>query len=90
MPNNIDIYMVIHDLTQRKKFIEEWKTKISKRIKINKNLIILTNPRIRHDNLYIDLAFNPNAQKIDEKVLEKELNKDGIIDFNIINSIIKF
>ena len=82
VPNNIDIYMVIHDLTQRKKFIEEWKTKISKRIKINKNLIILTNPRIRHDNLYIDLAFNPNAQKIDEKVLEKELNKDGIIDFN--------
>ena len=73
--------MIIHDLTQRKKFIEEWKTKFSSRLKINKNLIILTNPRIRNDNIYIDLAFNPNIKKIEEKILEKELKKEGIIDF---------
>ena len=81
LPNNDDTFMIIHDLTQRKKFIEEWKTKFSSRLKINKNLIILTNPRIRNDNIYIDLAFNPNIKKIEEKILEKELKKEGIIDF---------
>ena len=81
LPNNDDTFMIIHDLTQRKKFIEEWKAKFSSRLKINKNLIILTNPRIRNDNIYIDLAFNPNIKKIEEKILEKELKKEGIIDF---------
>ena len=81
LPNNDDTFMIIHDLTQRKKFIEDYKTKFSSRLKINKNLIILTNPRIRNDNIYIDLAFNPNIKKIEEKILEKELKKEGIIDF---------
>ena len=81
LPNNADTFMIIHDLTQRKKFIEEWKAKISSRLKISKKLIILTNPRIRNDNIYIDLAFNPNTQKIEEKIIEKELKKEGIIEF---------
>ena len=77
----IEIYVcVINDLTFRKKFIEEWKNKISKQAKINKNLIILTNPRVTNSRLYIDLAFNPQVGSINDKNLENVLKKLDIKD----------
>ena len=80
---NEDIYIsLIHDLSQRKKFIEEWKTKISNKININKNLIILTNPRERNSLFIMDLAFNPSAGAIDENKLKIDLNNIGIVGVN--------
>ena len=79
--NNIDedlLISVVHDLSYRKNYIEEWKRKISKRLKINKNLIILTNPRNSTGHLHMDLAFNPKVGIMNEKSMEKELKKDGI------------
>ena len=75
-----EIYtIVINELSERKKFIEEWKTKISKIIKVNKNLIILTNPRIINNRLYMDLAFNPQIRYVDEQALRRLLKT---IDIN--------
>jgi len=75
-----EIYtVVINELTERKKFIEEWKTKISKITKVNKALIILTNPRIIYNRLYMDLAFNPQVGSINEQALRKALTKIDII-----------
>ena len=70
---------IIYDLTERKTFIDEWKTKISQKINVAKNLIILTNPRIREGTLIMDLAFNPNIGSINENILIKELKKIGLI-----------
>ena len=76
-----EIYtIVINELSERKKFIEEWKTKISKAIKVNKDLIILTNPRIINNRLYMDLAFNPKLRSIDEQALRKLLKTIEIIN----------
>ena len=71
---------IIHDLAYRKLFIEEWKTKISNKIKINKKLIILTNPRVVDSLLFMDLAFNPSVRNINENTLEKELKKIGFVE----------
>ncbi len=77
----LEVYVcVINDLTYRKKFIEEWKDKISKQTKINKNLIILTNPRAIDSRLYIDLAFNPRVGTINDTALENVLKKIDIIN----------
>ena len=70
---------IIYDLAERKTFIDEWKTKISQKINVAKNLIILTNPRIREGTLIMDLAFNPNIGSINENILIKELKKIGLI-----------
>ena len=76
-----EIYtVVINELSERKKFIEEWKTKISKITKVNKNLIILTNPRIINNRLYMDLAFNPQLGSINEQALRKLLKNIDIIN----------
>ena len=76
----VEIYTcVINELTERKKFIEEWKTKISKNIKVNKDLIILTNPRTINNRLYMDLAFNPKLGSINEQTLRNTLKKIDII-----------
>ena len=76
-----EIYtVVINELSERKKFIEEWKTKISKITKVNKYLIILTNPRIINNRLYMDLAFNPQLGSINEQALRKLLKNIDIIN----------
>ena len=67
------------DATFKKKFIKEFKLKISNKILINENSIILTNPRHNNNFLFIDLAFNPNIGQIDENIL-----KTMIIDNNEI------
>ena len=77
----LEVYVcVINDLTYRKKFIEEWKDKISKQTKINKNLIILTNPRAIDSRLYIDLAFNPRVGTINDTALKNVLKTIDIIN----------
>ena len=64
----------------KKNFIDKLKTKISSKLKIDKNLIILTNPRNNLKYLFIDMAFNPKISEINEKAL-----KDIIIDKEIIS-----
>ena len=77
------VYSLLTDSKIKKKFIEEWKEKISKILKIQKNLIILTNPRSngKKENIFIDLAFNPNLGEINIDLVKELLIKDDIIDF---------
>ena len=74
-------FNIMEDSINKKKFIEEWKEKISNKLKIEKNLIILTNPRHNKVFLFIDLAFNPNLGEINEPLVKKLLVKNEIIDF---------
>ena len=67
------------DLTYRKKFIEDQKTKISQLLNIDKKLLILTNPRMEN-NLYLDLAFNPEVGILDENYIKQKLIQGEIID----------
>jgi hypothetical protein len=65
-----------HDLDFRKKFIKKWKFIISKKLNIDRKLIILTNPT-KEGNIFLDLAFNPEVEieKIDiaQKLIEGEI-----------------
>ena len=76
---NIDASLLVYDLSERKKFIDEWKTKISKKIKVDKKLIILTNPRVSERILVMDLAFNPSIRSINENALIEALKNIGFI-----------
>ena len=66
------IITVINDLNYRKKFINKWKEIIANRLNLDKNLIILTNPRQR-THLYLDLAFNPQVKVLSHINLMKIL-----------------
>ena len=71
---------LMNDSKFKKNFIEEWKTKISKKIDVDKKSIILTNPRHNNVFLFIDLAFNPNLGEINEPVLKQLIVNEDIID----------
>jgi hypothetical protein len=68
-----------HDLSYRKTFIEDKKTKISQLLNIDKKLLILTNPRMEN-NLYLDLAFNPEVGILDDNFIKQALIRGEIID----------
>jgi hypothetical protein len=68
--NQNTINLVITNLNYRKQFIDKWKDIIAKRIYTSKSNIILTNPRQRGNYLYLDLAFNFNIEKVNEKALQ--------------------
>ena len=74
---------LMEDSIFKKKFIEEWKEKISKILKIEKNLIILTNPRHNSQklNIFIDLAFNPNLGEINIELVKELLVRGDITNF---------
>ena len=74
---------LMEDSIFKKKFIEEWKEKISKILKIEKNLIILTNPRHNAQKLkiLIDLAFNPKLGEINVEVVKELLVRGDITNF---------
>jgi len=74
-------FNIMEDSIIKKKFVEEWKEKISNILQIEKNFIILTNPRHNKVFLFIDLAFNPNLGEINEPLVNKLLVKNEIIDF---------
>ena len=65
-----------HDLDFRKKFIKKWKFIISKKLNIDRKLIILTNPT-KEGNIFLDLAFNPEVEiekiNISQKLIEGEI-----------------
>ena len=74
---------LMEDSVFKKKFIEEWKEKISKILKIKKNLIILTNPRQNGEKIiFIDLAFNPNLGEINIDLVKELLVKGDIINLS--------
>ena len=77
--NEFQIITIIHDLSFRKKFINDCKSKIANKLGIDKNLIILTNPRKEKENLYLDLAFNPEIEIINEIFI-----RDNIVGKEII------
>jgi hypothetical protein len=70
-----------HDLSYRKTFIEDKKTKISQLLNIDKKkkLLILTNPKMEN-NLYLDLAFNPEVGILNENFIKQNLIQGEIID----------
>lgn len=76
---NISFVNIINNLSIRKKFIEEWKIKISNILQMDKSLIILTNPRNSNDSLYFDLAFNHSVVEINDKKLINALVQGDII-----------
>ena len=84
--NEDEIICILHSLEYKKIFIEKWKNFISQKLAINKNLIILTNPR-RNDeqkgNFNLDLSFNPEIKIINEKLLIKKIIHGEIIDCQI-------
>ena len=69
----------MNSLSNKKKFIEKWKTKISNILNMDKSLIILTNIRNNINSLYIDLAFNPKVVEMNDKKLIYALVKGDII-----------
>ena len=71
----------MNDSKFKKKFINEWKEKISNKLGIEKDLIILTNPRHNNVYLFIDLAFNPKVGEINEDSLKNLIVDNDIIDF---------
>ena len=74
---------LMEDSVFKKKFIDEWKEKISKILKIEKNLIILTNPRHNgKKTIFIDLAFNPNLGEINIDLVKELLVRGDIINFD--------
>ena len=67
----------------KKPLIDKWKTNISKKLKVKKNLLILTNLREEENKYYMDLAFNPEVNNInttDEKYIREKLIGDQIQD----------
>ena len=67
----------------KKPLIDKWKTNISKKLKVKKNLLILTNLREEENKYYMDLAFNPEVNNInttDEKYIREKLIGDQIKD----------
>ena len=76
---NINYINVMNSLSNKKKFIEKWKTKISNILNMDKSLIILTNIRNNINSLYIDLAFNPKVVEMNDKKLIYALVKGDII-----------
>ena len=72
---------IMNDSKFKKKFINEWKEKISNKLGIEKDLIILTNPRHNNVYLFIDLAFNPKVGEINEESLKNLIVDNDIIDF---------
>ena len=78
---NINHFVTIKgDSKFKKDFIDEWKTKITKKLDVEKKLIILTNPRNNNTYLFIDLAFNPKLGEINEEALKKLIIDKDIIE----------
>ena len=77
-----EIHCIKHTYDQyRKDLINNWKDKISEKLKVNKKLIILTNLREEENKYYMDLAFNPEVTNIntsDENSIKQKLVGDKI------------
>ena len=75
------------DADYKKKLIDTWKDTISKKLKVNKKLLILTNLREEENKYYMDLAFNPEVSNInttDENGIKQKLVKGQIQDVKMI------
>ena len=70
-------------LGYKKIFINRWKEIISNKLNIDKNLIILTNPR-EEGALFLDLAFNPQVNILNENDIKQKLVQGEIIDCQMI------
>ena len=71
----------------KKTLIGEWKETISKKLKVNKKLLILTNLREEENKYYMDLAFNPdvtNINTIEENSIKQKLIGGKIQDCKMI------
>ena len=71
----------------KKELIDDWKDKISKKLKVNKKLLILTNLREEENKYYMDLAFNPEVSNInttDENGIKQKLVEGKIQDVKMI------
>jgi hypothetical protein len=78
-----EILCIKHNTDFKKPLIDKWKTNISKKLKVKKNLLILTNLREEENKYYMDLAFNPEVNNInttDEKYIREKLIGDQIKD----------
>ena len=77
------IINIKNNLGYRKIFIKRWKETIASRLNIDKNLIILTNPR-QEGALFLDLAFNPQVSILNENDIKQKLVQGEIVDCQMI------
>jgi len=69
------------------KLIDKWKDIISKKLKVKKNLLILTNLREEENKYYMDLAFNPEVNNIntnDENSIKQKLVEGQLQDCKML------
>ena len=78
--NEDHIVCLNHDISYKKIFIDKWKGIIATNLNVNKNLVILTNPREENGKLILDLAFNPSVLILNENLVKQKLVHDEIID----------
>ena len=81
--NKNEIITIIHDLVYRKKFLKKTKLNIGLQLNIQTKYLIVTNPR-GEENVFLDLAFNPEVEILDQNRLIKKLINGTIIGCQIM------
>ena len=78
-----EIICIKFQVDYKKVLIDEWKDIISKKLNVNKKLLILTNVREEENKYYMDLAFNPevtNINTVDENSIKQKLIEGKLKD----------
>ena len=81
--NKNEIISIKYDLGYRKKFFKKMKLNIGFKLNIQTKFLIVTNPR-GDENLFLDLAFSPDVEILDQKRLRQKLINGIIIDCQIL------